>query len=70
MTIKGHVENGVVVLDEPIQLENGTPVTVEVRGRKELLFPLHPSIIALTGILPLDATLDEAKELRRFDSGV
>ena len=68
MTIKGHVENGVIVLDEPIRLENGTPVTVEVRRRKELP-PLHPSMLEFVGILPLDATLDEAKELRRFDSG-
>ncbi len=69
MTIRGHIENGVVVLDEPVELENGTPVTVEVRPRRNLP-PPHPSIIELTGILPLDATLDEAKESRRFDCGV
>lgn len=42
MTYKGHVENGSVVLDEPVQLEEGTVVEVIItpgkrqgRGRQE-----------------------------------
>ena len=29
MTYKGHVEKGVIVLDEPVQLEDGAEVTIE-----------------------------------------
>ncbi len=32
MPYKGHVENGVIVLDEPVSLEDGTEVQVEVSG--------------------------------------
>lgn len=30
MSIPGHVENGIVVFDQPVSLPNGTPVLVEV----------------------------------------
>lgn len=30
MAISGHVENGMVVFDQPVSLPNGTPVRVEV----------------------------------------
>lgn len=30
MTYKGHVEKGVVILDEPLPVADGTPVRVEV----------------------------------------
>ena len=30
MTYKGHVRNGTIVLDEPAQLPEGVPVTVEL----------------------------------------
>ncbi len=30
MTYKGHVENGAIVLDEPVDLPNGVPVQVEI----------------------------------------
>ncbi len=30
MSLEGHVENGVVVFDEPVSLPNGTPVRVEI----------------------------------------
>jgi len=30
MTLKGHIENGAVVLDEPAALLNGTPVEIVV----------------------------------------
>lgn len=31
MTYCGHIKNGVAVLDEPVDLPDGTPVRVEVR---------------------------------------
>jgi hypothetical protein len=30
MTLTGHVENGLVVFDQPVSFPNGTPVRVEV----------------------------------------
>ena len=30
MTLKGHFENGQIVLDEPANVPNGTPVTVQL----------------------------------------
>lgn len=33
MTYKGHVRNGVIVLDEPVALEEGAEVAVEVVKR-------------------------------------
>ena len=30
MTYRGHIKNGVAVLDEPVNLPDGTPVQVEV----------------------------------------
>jgi len=30
MSLNGHIENGMVVLDQPVSLPNGTPVRVEV----------------------------------------
>jgi predicted DNA-binding antitoxin AbrB/MazE fold protein len=32
MIYKGHVENGVIVLDEPVTLGEGTQVAIEVTG--------------------------------------
>lgn len=32
MTYKGHIKNGVVVLDEPVNLPDGAEVDVEVRS--------------------------------------
>ena len=29
MSLEGHIQNGVVVFDEPVSLPNGTPVRVE-----------------------------------------
>lgn len=30
MTCKGHVQNGAIVLDEPMRLPEGTPVKIEL----------------------------------------
>ena len=35
MAYRGHIENGVVVLDEPADIEEGTVVSVAVRGEQE-----------------------------------
>jgi hypothetical protein len=32
MSFEGHIQDGVVVFDEPIELPDGTPVRVEVVG--------------------------------------
>ncbi len=32
MTFQGHVENGVIILNEPVPLPNGTPVVVEAKA--------------------------------------
>ena len=45
MPYKGHVENGVIVLDEPAALEDGTAVDVEVAGRRaDAAEPLQNSL--------------------------
>jgi alpha-D-ribose 1-methylphosphonate 5-triphosphate synthase subunit PhnL len=35
MSFKGHVDNGVIVLDKPARLPQGTPVLVQVQTRKK-----------------------------------
>ncbi len=35
MTLKGHVQGGVVVLDEAVELPDGTEVQVEVAGGRD-----------------------------------
>lgn len=35
MTLRGHIENGAVVLDEPADLPDGMEVRVEVAGAKQ-----------------------------------
>ncbi|OGJ85488.1 MAG: hypothetical protein A2268_03130 [Candidatus Raymondbacteria bacterium RifOxyA12_full_50_37] len=34
MTLKGHVDNGVIILDEPVNLPNGTRVTIQSKVGK------------------------------------
>ena len=53
MTYRGHVENGLVVLDEPVELTEGTQVRIEVLP-EVLSGALHPEILRFTGILPSD----------------
>jgi len=36
MTYKGHVKNGTVVFDEPVQLPEGTVVRVEPEGSNDI----------------------------------
>jgi len=53
MTYKGHVQNGVVVLDEPVNLTEGTRVRIEVLHEAPSE-ALHPEIVRFTGVLPSD----------------
>ena len=57
MTFGGHVENGVVVLDEDIQLPNGTPVTVEILDDISR-HPIHPKVREMTGLLPTEIDVE------------
>ena len=35
MTMRGHIQNGTVVLDEPVKLPDGTSVEVDMRPATE-----------------------------------
>lgn len=59
MAYRGHVENGVVVLDEPAKLAEGARVRMNVI-REDADEALHPDIIRFTGILP--ANIDARSE--------
>ncbi len=56
MTYKGHIANGTVVLDEPVPLQDGTVVRVEVVAEVAPT-ALHPDIERFTGILPTDVAV-------------
>jgi len=36
MTYRGHVENGVVVLDDPVELPEGAAVDINLSGEREI----------------------------------
>lgn len=63
MTYKGHVQNGVVVLDEPVRLNEGARVTIEVLHDAPDE-PPHPEILRFTGVLPndIDARAEYAQD--------
>ena len=42
MTYKGHVENGVIVLDEPVEMPEGTQVRVDFEPPAEQERPRSP----------------------------
>jgi hypothetical protein len=64
MTYRGHVENGAVVLDEPIVLPEGVAVQVDVLDKKEseetgpALYDRLKSVIGAAQGLPTDASLN------------
>ncbi len=49
MTYKGHVENGAVVLDEPVSLPDGTEVRVEPVRRADRWEGLREGLLKLAG---------------------
>ena len=57
MTYRGHVENGIVVLDEPVALPEGAPVQVDLLGEDagKSLYDRLKSVIGKAEGLPPDA---------------
>lgn len=71
MTYKGHVENGVVVFDEPFSLADGTPVSIEVAEDSTesgafagTLYAVYEDLIGALDGMPedLSANLDQYLE--------
>lgn len=73
MTYRGHIKNGVAILDSPVDLPDGTPVQVQVErldstfwqdrdidalARQQGVQPLS-SIDALAGDWPSEDSVDE-----------
>ena len=65
MTVSGHVQNGVVVLDSPTNLPDGTSVRVEipeteatpvVEAQRKTLYERFESFIGTAPELPPDAS--------------
>jgi hypothetical protein len=51
MTYRGHIENGAIVLDDPVSLAEGASVRIEVL-QEDPSGSLHPDILRFTGVLP------------------
>jgi hypothetical protein len=51
MTYRGHIQNGMVVLDEPAQLTEGARVRIEILEETQQE-SLHPEILRYTDVLP------------------
>ena len=63
MTLRGHIRNGAVVLDEPSQLPEGTAVEVELRKLEEqdsppTLYERYHQIIGIAPDLPSDFSIN------------
>ncbi|HMO86720.1 MAG TPA: hypothetical protein PKC18_17555 [Lacipirellulaceae bacterium] len=52
MTLDGHIRNGVVVLDGPLLLPDGTPVIVTVPDPSQPATP-EPRVVLQPGMLPI-----------------
>jgi hypothetical protein len=61
-TVRAHVQNGTVVLDEPLNLPDGTPVTVSVSNDVDALADMDPDERA-----KLEASIEEG--YADFESG-
>ena len=60
MNYQGHVEGGVIVLDEQVDLPEGTLVRIEAMpagGTRKL----HPDIQRLAGLIPAHVDVDQAR---------
>ncbi len=57
MTYRGHVENGIVVLDDPVALPDGAPVQVDLLSEEAgtSLYDRLKSVIGKAQGLPPDA---------------
>lgn len=60
MHYMGHIEHGTVVLDEALNLPDGTRVTIAALGAPESL-ELHPDIQRLAGLLPENVDIDRLR---------
>lgn len=63
MTLRGHIRNGTVVLDEPPHLPDGTAVEVELREVDEqdappTLYERYKQIIGIAPGLPSDFSIN------------
>lgn len=59
MTYRGHVENGMVVFEQPVPWAEGTPVNVEPAGKERSEPPLSEVLLKYAGKakgLPPDAS--------------
>ncbi len=72
MSYKGHVSNGVIVLDDVVSLEDGTSVAIEVLDvptshdeRPALRFEHYQDIIGSVDGLPEDWSENHDKYLRQ-----
>jgi predicted DNA-binding antitoxin AbrB/MazE fold protein len=54
MTYKGHVKNGVVVLDEPADLPDGAEVQIELAAEEQTLYERLKDVIGIVKGLPPD----------------
>ena len=52
MSYKGHIERGQIVLDDSVELPEGTIVAVEVVEDASVEADLHPDVVRFTGIIP------------------
>lgn len=53
MSIRGHVQNGAIILDDPVELPDGASVRIEFIDADKSQ-SLHPDVLRFTGILPRD----------------
>jgi hypothetical protein len=63
MALEGHIENGVVVFDQPVSLPNGTPVRVEVVVPEKTLAERFTNVIGAGIDLPEDIAKDHDHHL-------
>ena len=60
MHYMGHIEHGNVVLDEALNLPDGTRVTIAALGAPEGT-ELHPDFQRLAGLLPENVDIDRLR---------
>lgn len=60
MQYNGHIERGTVVLEAPLDLPDGTPVTIQAPDAFQDS-ELHPDIQRLAGLLPEHFDVDRAR---------
>ena len=62
MSLAGHIENGVVVFEQPVTLANGTPVRVEVVSERLARRPRPAPGLGKGSILYIAPDFDETPE--------